>query len=95
MTRDDIFRMAREAGYQHPDASGRCEDFEYFDIERFADLVIAASKPETAIAEAYRCGWEAGATAARNACIALCVDHWKHNGSAIECADAIRARGEK
>ena len=39
INREDIIRMAREAGYQHPDAVGSCEDFAYFDIERFAALV--------------------------------------------------------
>ena len=42
MTRDDIIRMAREAGYKHPDAVGEAEDFAYFDFERFAALVAAA-----------------------------------------------------
>lgn len=86
MTRDDIIQWTREAG-----GFDATPEF----LERFAELVAAAVKPETSIAEAYRCGWEAGATATRNACIALCEEHWKHNGSAIECADAIRARREK
>jgi len=29
----------------------------------------------------------------REACAKLCEEHWKHSGTAIECADAIRARG--
>jgi hypothetical protein len=37
--KEDITRMAREAGYQHPDAVGACEDFAYFDLERFAAIV--------------------------------------------------------
>lgn len=44
MTRDDIIRMAREAGYKHPDAVGEAEDFAYFDFERFAALVAAAER---------------------------------------------------
>ena len=44
MTRDDIIKLAREAGYQHPDAVGTCEDFAYFDLERFAALVAAAER---------------------------------------------------
>ena len=47
---DDLMHMAREAGYQHPDAVGACEDFAYFDIERFAQLVakkaVEAAKAE-------------------------------------------------
>jgi hypothetical protein len=44
MNRDDIIRMAREAGYKHPDAVGDAEDFAYFDFERFAALVAAAEQ---------------------------------------------------
>ena len=44
MAQEDIIRMAREAGYQHPDAVGQCEDFAYFDLERFAQLVAAAER---------------------------------------------------
>lgn len=39
MTKEDIIRMAREAGFKHPEAVGQCEDFAYFDLERFAALV--------------------------------------------------------
>ena len=28
----------------------------------------------------------------REACAKVCNDHWRFNGSASECADAIRAR---
>lgn len=44
MTRADVIRMAREAGYEHPDAIGMCEDFAYFDLDRFAALVAAAER---------------------------------------------------
>jgi hypothetical protein len=40
----DIIEMARQAGYQHPDAVGQCEDFAYFDLEAFAKLVAAAER---------------------------------------------------
>lgn len=91
MNRDDIIRMAQEAGIGWGEGIGGMPEF----LERFAALVSAASKPETAIAEAYRCGYEAGAFAARDACIALCEEHWRHGGNAMECADAIRARGKE
>lgn len=39
MTQDDVIRLAIQAGYKHPDAVGQCEDFAYFDIEAFANLV--------------------------------------------------------
>ena len=44
MNREDIIRMAREAGFKHPEAVGQCEDFAYFDLERFAALVAAAER---------------------------------------------------
>lgn len=31
--------------------------------------------------------------AEREACAKVCDEHWRFNGSASECADAIRARG--
>lgn len=37
----------------------------------------------------------AGAAAERKACEQVCEEHWRNNGNAMECADAIRARGEK
>lgn len=100
MTREEILRMAQEAGFLLDEVgfiiaprSGRIGW--KLELERFALNVAAAMHPETAIAEAYRRGWEAGATATRDACIALCDEHWKHNGNAMECADSIRAMGKK
>jgi adenylyl- and sulfurtransferase ThiI len=55
MTKDDIIRMAREAGlFTHKDVQP--------EILAFANLV-AAHKAEIVTAEAYRCGYEAGARA--------------------------------
>ena len=34
------------------------------------------------------------AAAEREACAKVCEAHWRNNGNAMECADAIRARGE-
>ena len=94
--------MAREAGFDFYESmhvwTTPTENMPYPEgvytenLERFAALVAAANKPETAIAEAYRCGYEAGAIAARDACITLCAEHWRNGGNAMECADAIRAR---
>ena len=54
MTKDDIIKLAREAGFEgmtdHPA------------VLLFAKLV-AVHKAEVALAEAYRCGHEAGAAA--------------------------------
>ena len=59
MTQDDIIRMAREAGLII-DGNNSGDD----DLVVFANLV-AAAKAEVALAEAYRCGYEAGAAAER------------------------------
>ena len=82
MTRDDIIRMAREAGFEvHPrkeqvrvgiDALMGIDSTEK--VERFAALVAAAE---------------------REACAKVCEEHWRNNGNAMECADAIRARGNE
>lgn len=42
--KDEIIKMAREAGYQHPDAVGKCEDFAYFDLERFFHMAQTAER---------------------------------------------------
>ena len=66
MTQDDIIRMAREAGLPIPWISDTGV-LNWTDLKAFADLV-AAHKAEIALAEAYRCGHEAGAVAEREAC---------------------------
>ena len=35
-----IKELAEQAGYKHPDAVGRCEDYAYFDHEKFAELIV-------------------------------------------------------
>ena len=89
MTQDEIIRMAREAGFEgmtdHPA------------LMRFANLV-AAHKAEVALAEAYRCGVEAGAVAERESCAELCdgLDDGLVDGLAgWQYGEAIRARGEQ
>lgn len=86
MTREEIIRMAREAGFsewavQTPK-----------DLERFAALVAAAERDQRAfeIAESYRCGWDGGVKAEREACARLCEEL-----DGYPWAKAIRARGEK
>ena len=44
---------------------------------------------DVALAEAYRCGYEAGAVAEREACAKVCEEHTIPS----ELANAIRARG--
>lgn len=90
MTKDDIIKLAREAGmFTRKEVQP--------ELVAFAALV-AAHKAEVALAEAYRCGYKDGMEAAALICdnVARKYQH-AHNASseniADECADAIRARG--
>ena len=90
--REQVIRMAREAGvfevsYPHP---GNIAE-----LERFAALVAkrAVSNIDPASSMSYQEGYAAGAAAEREACAKLCDDIG--NTWALDCADAIRARGEK
>jgi hypothetical protein len=83
MTKDDVIRMAREAGmFTHKEVQP--------ELERFANLV-AAHKAEVITAEAYRCGYKAGMEAAAVICENLPVQ--QDRDVRDECAAAIRARG--
>lgn len=73
MTREEILRMAQEAGVTFVTDFGVASATPEW-LERFANLVAAAE---------------------REACANLCEEHWRNNGNAMECADAIRARGKK
>ena len=35
-----IRELAIHAGYKHSDAVGMCEDYAYFDHEKFAELIV-------------------------------------------------------
>lgn len=92
MTREDIIRMAREAGFsewavQTPQ-----------DLERFAALVAAAERERVTfelVNEAQRAVQEA-VWAEREACAEVCDEREQSNLYGVrECADAIRARGEE
>ena len=84
MTKDDITKLAREAGFEgmtdHPA------------VLLFANL-IAVRKAEIALAEAYRCGYTDGMKAAAVICENLAVQQDKDVRD--ECAAAIRARIDK
>lgn len=91
MNKDDIIRMAREAGIEdahfvtpHPGVINQ--------LERFAALV-AEHKTEVAIAEAYRCGHEAGVIEEREECAKLCYSHVRQP-SRLHFSEAIRARSK-
>ena len=38
--KERIRQLAEQAGYKHPDAVGKCEDYAYFDHEEFAELIV-------------------------------------------------------
>ena len=77
MTRDEILRMAREAGwpgiYVKPMFSIAMQEDDFL---RFAALVAdAAHKRRTfELAESYRCGWDGGVKAEREACEKACLN---------------------
>ena len=73
-------------------------------IERFYAIAFEAGRNSVdtpvALAEAYRCGEEAGRVAEREDCAKVCDTDWNgdadtyaYSEAANECADAIRARG--
>ena len=98
MNKDDIMKLALESGFakildehasEYRNFTFKLSQDHYPELERFIDL-IAAHKSEVALAEAYRCGHEAGAAAEREAC-AKWLDFY--DGPNGRRAEAIRARG--
>jgi len=94
MTREDIIRMAREAGMAVTAPSrGYREHYHFagyeYQLERFAALVAAAER--NACLEMVGILVEAE----REACAKVC-DQMDHDGVMIaaDCAKAIRARGQ-
>ena len=86
MTKDEIIRMAWKTGLVIDGIFSGNDD-----LFAFANL-IAAHKTEVALAEAYRCGYEAGAVEEREAC-AKWLDFY--DGPNGRRAEAIRARIDK
>ncbi len=97
MTRDDIIRMAREAGYNSED--GGVFKFDDFSLERFAALVAAAERESMTINSIHSCHSECqrpicvlvreAVAAEREACAQIAFNATTY----IEAAKAIRARG--
>jgi hypothetical protein len=99
MKRDEIIRMARQAG-----AERSCINDEVWMLalaetgfEKFAELVAAAEREHRAfeIAECYRCGWDGGVKAEREACARVCDDWPNGRDDIYSIGVAIRARSEK
>ena len=90
MKRNDIIRIAREAGLHI------ATDVKWMPIiglkyaEKFAALVIANHPPQSYMT--WQEGYEAGKQAEREACAKVCEEPgWN---AANWCAKAIRARGQ-
>ena len=87
MTKDDIIRMAREAGIDaESDTLTRYEGF-VEPLTRFATLIVANLDPKSFMS--WQEGYEAGKQAEREACAKVCEEHTIPS----ELANAIRARG--
>jgi hypothetical protein len=85
MNREEITRMAKEAGFVGFDGDNGS-------LRRFAALVIANNPPQSSMA--WQEGFEAGRLAEREACAKVCDGEATIEGIAQRCAAAIRARGE-
>jgi hypothetical protein len=86
MSRDDIIRMAREAGWPEWDIVG-CE----IELERFAALVAAAEREECAsLCDAIAFAAECNETVCDESKLEF---YSSRHLAADDCADLIRARG--
>ena len=106
MTKEDIIRMAREAGLWEIRHSVEMAIGGVGELERFAALVIANNPPQSFMT--WQEGYEAGKQTEREACARLCDEHAKVYASldqnpttksawaaCIDNRDAIRVRGQE
>jgi hypothetical protein len=101
MTKDDILRMAREAGGSFEELP-LCDAWLFYEeeyLERFAKLVYEKAWADTALAATHTVT-DAAIAKEREACAKVCDVFANHVGyadaqeAANTCADAIRARGQ-
>jgi hypothetical protein len=99
MNRDDIIRMAREAGIEHLEhveemRSPMSDGVWLEDLEHFAALVAAHTLANIDPSKfmSYQEAFEAGQAAEREACAKVCEAMNKYMDDGEECAAAIRAR---
>ena len=91
MNRDDIIRMARQAGSLIEAA----QEKDLLWLERFAALVIANHPPQSYMT--WQEGYEAGKQTEREACIKIVEDEAFQYASpvwAFEIVNDIKARGQ-
>ena len=100
MTRDDIIKMAREAGFYGSEILGE-HDYDVVglvaDLKRFAALVAAAKEKEVLdrLAPVISNAVSKAIIAEREACAKVCEEsHWSLDDR-NEYAAAIRARGQE
>jgi hypothetical protein len=95
MTRDDIIKMAREAGFMDADKNGVWITDGYWDDElrRFAEL-LAAPIIEAAMKSAEK-AVEVACKLEREACAKVCDDWPEGREDVYSIAQAIRARGKQ
>jgi hypothetical protein len=99
MNRDDIIRMAQEAGFEMDDSCVLEPSIVWYivegQLERFAALVAVhtlANNPPSSFTS-YQEGFEAGRFAEREACAKVC-DKFNFGQAPKMIQDAIRARGQ-
>ena len=97
MNRDDIIRMAREAGFETAEEWDKFPNGFVQVVARFAALVSAAAKEEMLMAGNDQ--WlEEARKAEREACAKVCESLFDLDddscSEAEQCAAAIRARGQ-
>jgi hypothetical protein len=88
MKHEDIIRLAIEHTIHGL-------KFDEVGLVRFANLVAqhTLSNIDPRSFMSYQEGMKAGRLAEREACAIVCDDLWEDDGTAYECAEAIRARG--
>ena len=98
MDREDIIKLAREAGFEVYGTDVWITDGWWLEeLERFAILIAAHERQERH--EAWHKGFEAGRKAERAFCAAVCDEkeetfkNYYVKGLPKLCAEAIRARG--
>ena len=79
MNREDIIRMARDVGLEQDG-----DNFFSPKSDPQVDVHITDLEAFAALV----------ASAEREACAKVCDDLWEDDGTAYECAEAIRARGQ-
>lgn len=86
MPQEEVERLMRESGMSFH--LGMPHEAVVEQMTRFASML--RDEVLEAAEHAIQCAMEFE----REECAKVCEEHWKHNGNAMECADAIRARGK-